>query len=86
LGRLSSNFLYTGFLDFSMGDEIVSGYSGLLSSFREWHVFVFGLFVGVLVGWSKSLRHEIRKEVQYVVSGVLLGAVVSFVFREVVDV
>lgn len=78
--------MYIRFLDFSMGDKIVSGYFGPLSSFREWHVFVFGLFVGAIIGWSKSLRHELRKETQYAVVGLLSGAVVSFVLREVLEV
>jgi len=54
-------------------------YNGPLSTYREWHSLLIGATLGGLVGWSATLRHDLRREPHYALAGALLGALVAFV-------
>jgi hypothetical protein len=57
-------------------------YDGPLSTYTEWHALLFGVIVGVPLGWSRTVRREIRKEPHYALGGLLIAAIVSFVIQQ----
>jgi hypothetical protein len=63
-------------------DESQGPYNGPLSTYREWHTLAFGVIVGALVGWSRTLRHDLRREPHYALAGALVAALVAFAFRQ----
>lgn len=64
-----------------MSTESTLGYDGPLSTYGEWHAAAFGAVVGALIGWSRTLRHDLRREPHYAVGGALLAALVAFVLQ-----
>ncbi|AFH21987.1 hypothetical protein OSG_eHP14_00035 [environmental Halophage eHP-14] len=64
-----------------MSSEQSFSYNGPLSTFREWHSLGFGLAAGVLAGWSKTIRHEVRNEPHYFIIGLAVGAWVGTKLR-----
>lgn len=62
--------------------ESQSDYDGFLSTTTEWHMAIVGLAIGLFFGKSKTLRHEARKEPQYLVGCALVGWIVGFVSDE----
>jgi len=63
-------------------DESQGQYDGPLSTYREWHALGVGIVVGTLIGWSRTLRHDLRRELHYALGGALLGALVAFALRQ----
>jgi len=64
-----------------MSSESAFDYDGPLSTYGEWHAATFGAVVGALIGWSRTLRHDLRREPHYAVGGALLGALVAFILQ-----
>jgi hypothetical protein len=56
-------------------------YDGPLSTYREWHSLLIGATLGGLVGWSATLRHDLRREPHYALAGALVAALVAFVLQ-----
>jgi len=56
-------------------------YNGPLSTYREWHSLLIGATIGGLVGWSATLRHDLRREPHYALAGALVGRVVAFALQ-----
>jgi len=69
-------------LPFPSSDESGDNYDGPLSTYREWHSLLLGAVAGTLLGWSATLRHDLRREPHYALAGVLFSALVAFVVRQ----
>lgn len=65
-----------------MSTEQSFPYNGPLSTFSEWHSLTIGLAAGLLIGWSKTLRRDLKAEPHYAIGGLLVGAVVAFVLQQ----
>lgn len=61
--------------------ESQSRYDGPLSTYREWHALLFGVVVGALFGWSRTLRSDARHEPHYVLAGALGAALAAIRLR-----
>lgn len=65
-----------------MSTESAFEYNGPLSTYSEWHAAGLGATLGALVGWSATLRHDLRAEPHYALGGALLAALVAFAARQ----
>lgn len=63
-------------------DESGNNYDGPLSTYPEWHSLLIGAVVGTLLGWSATLRHDLRREPHYALTGALVSALVAFAVRQ----
>jgi hypothetical protein len=64
-----------------MSSESALSYNGPLSTYREWHVFAFGLVAGVILA-LKRVRSQLRREPGTFVAGCLVGFVATLVALE----
>jgi len=64
-----------------MSTESALNYSGPLSTYGEWHAAAFGAVVGALLGWSRTLRRDVRREPHYTLGAGLLAALVAFALQ-----
>jgi len=64
-----------------MSSDSAIDYEGPLSTYREWHAATFGALVGTLVGWSATLRRDVRHEPHYALGAGLLAALVAFALQ-----
>ena len=56
-----------------MSSERALAFNGPLSTFREWHALLIGLAAGLLAGWSKPIRSDLREEPHAAIGGLLVG-------------
>lgn len=68
-----------------MSSESQFSYNGPLSTYKEWHSAGLGAIVGIGIGWSATLRHDLRNEPHYAVAGLLGGALGAFILQQVGD-
>ena len=64
-----------------MSSESQLLYNGPLSTFREWHALLIGLAAGSVVGWSRSLRSDLRDEPHAAIGGFLVGVAAGTILR-----
>lgn len=64
-----------------MSSEQSFGYDGPLSTFSEWHSLIIGLAAGIAIGWSKTLRRDLRKEPHYAIGAFLIGVALGWAAR-----
>jgi hypothetical protein len=64
-----------------MSTEQSFQYNGPLSTFTEWHSFLFGVLPGIALGWSRTIRREIRNEPHYALGGLLAGSLAAFALQ-----
>jgi hypothetical protein len=64
-----------------MSSESALPYNGPLSTFREWHAATVGLAAGLLAGWSRTLRRDLRKEPHYAIGAFFVGIALGIVWR-----
>jgi hypothetical protein len=65
-----------------MSTEQATSYDGPFSTWTERHSFIFGFVPGISLGWSRTVRREVRKEPHYALGGLLVGAVVAFALQQ----
>lgn len=64
-----------------MSTESTFDYDGPLSTYREGHAGIVGLALGLTIGWSPTLRTDLRREPHYAVAGVLAGIALGAALR-----
>ena len=60
-----------------MSSEQQFSYNGLMSTYAEAHSLLIGLAAGLLAGWSRSLRSDLRDEPHAAIGGLLVGVAVG---------
>jgi len=65
-----------------MSSEQSLPYNGPFSTYLEWHAAILGFVFGVIAGWSRKIRREIRKEPGMAVSGLLAGVWAGIKLRD----
>ena len=56
-----------------MSSEHQFAYNGPLSTYTEAHSLLIGLAAGIIAGWSRPIRREVRAEPFYAIAGTLAG-------------
>jgi len=64
-----------------MSTEQSFSYDGPLSTFSEWHSLIIGFAAGLIAGWSKTLRRDLRKEPHYAIGAFLVGVFLGWAAR-----
>ena len=64
-----------------MSTEQTLSYDGPLSTYREWHSLIIGFTAGLLAGWSKTLRRDLRREPHYAIGAFLAGLIAGAIYQ-----
>jgi len=65
-----------------MSSEQSLPYNGPFSTYLEWHAAILAFVFGVVVGWSRKIKVQIRKEPVTAVCGMLAGVWAGVKLRE----
>jgi len=65
----------------TMSSESQFQYNGPFSTYVETHSALIGFVPGLITGWSRSLRRDLRNEPHYALGGFLLGVIAGIVWR-----
>jgi hypothetical protein len=62
--------------------ESDGSYNWLFSHSGEWHMAIWGIVIGFILGGSKTLRREVSKESQYVIGCALITFIMRYAYEQ----